>query len=131
MMLLREMLVPQVIIDQPERMNLLGLLLGAVIERNLATPEGARALRGLSGVVLVTAGSMRAALELGADGLRIAREPTAKPTAELHGSLSILARVALNDSLLGMVAPLLCGDLIARGNPLTLLRLRPLLRPPP
>lgn len=118
----------QLTIDQPEQMNLLGLMLGSLIERNLATPAGERALRGLSGSVLVGAGPMRVTLELDADGVRITRAAARRPDAELRASLATFARIAVDGSLLGMLAPVATGRLTVRGNPLLLLRLRPLLR---
>lgn len=120
--------MPQLTIDDPKNMNLLGLMLGSLIERNLATPAGQAALRGLSGAVLIGAGPMRVALELGGDGVRVTREAPARVTAELRGSLATFAQVAVSDNLLGMLAPVVTGKLAVRGNPLVLLRLRALLR---
>ena len=42
-----------VTIDDPDRMNILGLILGSILERNLAEPKRAAMLGKLSGNVVV------------------------------------------------------------------------------
>ncbi len=117
-----------VTIENPERMNLLGLMLGDIIGRNLGTPAGQRAIRRLRGAVVVGSGLMTVTLRFDGAGLAIARDAAPSPAASVRGSLETFVGMATGGSLLTMVAPVLCGKLRIGGNPMTLLRMRPLLR---
>lgn len=107
---------------EPERMNLLGLMLRGLLERGLAAGRGAR----LRGDILVEAGGMRITLRFGEDRVEITREPPrGRPRARVCGTLTALCDAALER---GRVRAWFGGRLSVRGGPLTLWRLLVLLR---
>lgn len=113
-----------VTIQDPSRMNLLGLILGSLIERNVAgDPELKRRFDKLEGAVAVQAGRMAITLRFGRGSLTIERGAAEKTRASVRGSLDTLMGLSLGR---GMVAPYLSGRLKARGL-LMLLKLKPLL----
>jgi hypothetical protein len=115
----------EVTIHDPERMNLLGLILGSLIERNVAgDPELKRRFDRLEGAVAVTAGRMAITLRFGRGSLTVERGAAAGTRASVRGSLDTLMGLSLGK---GMVGPFLSGKLKARGT-LFLLKLMPLLR---
>jgi hypothetical protein len=113
-----------VTIADPARMNLLGLILANLIERNLADPELRRRFDRLDGAVAVTAGRMAVTLRFARGSLSVERGAAEGARAAVSGTLETLMGLALGA---GMVGPYLSGRLKARGL-LTLLRLKPLLR---
>ncbi len=117
-----------VTIEGPTRMNLLGLILANLIERNLADPELKRRFDGLEGAVAVTAGRMGVTLRFARGSLSVARGAQEEGArARVSGSLDTLMGLALGS---GMVGPYLSGRLKARGI-FFLLKLKPLLRADP
>jgi hypothetical protein len=118
----------RVTIDEPGRMNLLGLMLADVLQRNVDTEGGQRVLARLAGEFVIGAGEMQVALRVAPDGVTVSRQATNRPRAELHGTLDTLLGLALGHN---PVAPVLLGRLRLRGNPLALWQLRSLLRTKP
>jgi hypothetical protein len=114
-----------VVIEEPETMNLLGLLLHSILQRNLADPVKASRATHLRGEVAVRGGRMRVRLRFEESGITITRRAAARPRARVEGSLAALLGVALGR---GLVSAWLSGRLSARGNLLFLLRMLPLLR---
>jgi hypothetical protein len=112
-------------LEDPERMNLLGLLLRSILERRLAEPAARRRAARLRGEVAVRGGRMRVTLRFEPTGIVITRAASARPRARVEGTLAGLLAVALGR---GLVRPLLTRALAPRGNLLFLLRLLPLLR---
>ena len=104
-------------------MNLLGLMMSDIIERNLAQSD--HHLVGLSGsVVVIGAGAMRITLHFDSQSVQIRRGAAPQPDAAIIGTMDVLLSLAFGAIPL---APLISGKLKVAGNPLTLLRLRPLL----
>ena len=115
-----------VTIDDPPRMNLLGLILANIMERNLANdPDVKRRFEKLAADVVVRAGEMVVTLKFGEGGVRVKRGMEGKARAQVSGSLDALVRMALGG---GMVGPVIAGRLKPKGSLLLLLRLRRLLR---
>ena len=118
-----QMLVParaRVEVVEPERMNLLGLMLAGMIDRRLG--EGGSRLRG---DVLVQAGKMQVTLRFSDRGVAVTRVPAERPIARIRGTLRALLDAALGR---GRVRAFLTGRLRVRGWPLPILRLLRLLR---
>lgn len=114
-----------VVIQQPERMNLLGLILGGIIERNLEHERHRRTFQRLGGEVEVRAGGMLVTMAFDAGRLTIRRGGAERPRARVGGSLDALMQLSLGG---GMVGPWLSGKLKTGGSLLLLLRMRPLLQ---
>ncbi|MCC6751463.1 MAG: SCP2 sterol-binding domain-containing protein [Deltaproteobacteria bacterium] len=110
-------------IEDPARMNLLGLMLAQLIDRNL-TARRWRTHGPLTRVV-VRGGRMAVTLVFGQGSFTIRRGAVDAPDAELTASLETLVDLALRGGILGALAS---GRLKVEGNTLALLRLRPLLR---
>lgn len=119
-----------VTIEDPPRMNLLGLMLAHILERNLAHPRLKQRAARLSGEVAVQAGQMAVTLSFERGAVTVRRGAVERPRAAVRGSMADLLGLALGG---GMVGPWLAGRLKTRGSLLLLLRLKPLLAadPPP
>ena len=106
-------------------MNLLGLILAGVIERNLQDEKALRKFERLDAEVVVEAGAMVATLRFQRGRLVVVRGAAERPRARVGGSLDALMSLSLGG---GMVGPWLTGRLKTRGSLLLLLRLRRLLQ---
>ncbi len=116
----------RVVVAEPERANLLVLMLASMLERRLAEPEHAARARKMRGSIVMQAGGMVACLEFGGDQVTIHRaRPSKRPTAEIRGPLLVLLDAALGQRQFEHV---LSGRLKVRGSLLVLLRLLSLLR---
>jgi len=115
----------RVTIDDPPRMNLLGLILAGIIERNLEDQEKRQRFEKLDAEVVVRAGEMAVTLRFGGGRLVVSRGASERPRAQVAGSLDALMALSLGG---GMVGPWLAGRLKTRGSLLLLLRLRRLLQ---
>lgn len=114
-----------VVVVEPERMNVLGLMLANLLERRLTNPDVARHVRALRGDVLLDAGGMQASLRFGPDRVFVTRGVPRRARAEIRGTLT-----AFFDAALGRhrARNVLAGRLGFRGNPLVLWHLLELLR---
>ena len=117
-----------VVIEAPETMNLLGLLLRSILERNLADPAKASRASRLRGEIAIRGGRMRVTLKFAEGGITITRTAAARPRARVEGSLAGFLGVAQGK---GLVSAWLSGRLSAKGNLLFLLKMLPLLRSTP
>ena len=113
-----------VTIDDPPRMNLLGLLLGNIIQRNLDDEARLRRFQKMSGALEVHAGEMCVTLTFAEGKMTVSRGPADKPKATVSGAMDALLGMALGG---GMVWPWLAGRIKTSGNLLMLLNLKPLL----
>jgi len=114
-----------VIVEDPEHMNLIGLMMRGLLEENLARPSNRRKAEGLRGAVRVQAGDMAVVLDFTSEGLRIRRPGEGdRYRARVRGGMT---------DLLGVVSgrvfgPVLTGRVRAAGNPFFLLSVLPLIR---
>jgi len=113
-------------IEDPRRMNLLGLILADIFDRALHDPDKQRRYRKLvPSVVVVRAGEMAVTLHFEQQTLQVSRGAAEQFRARVEGPLDALLALSLGG---GMVGPWLAGRLKTRGSLLLLLRLRPLLQ---
>ncbi|MBI4952232.1 MAG: SCP2 sterol-binding domain-containing protein [Myxococcales bacterium] len=111
-------------LHEPERMNLLGLLMRGLLSANLEDPGlRARALA-LRGSIDVRAGDMHVTLRFAAEGVHIAADGTSA-NARVSGDMKSLLGVVTGA---GMIGPVLRGRVRIGGNPFLLLRVLPLIR---
>jgi ubiquinone biosynthesis protein UbiJ len=103
----------QVTFRTPGEMNLLGYILRSLIERNLKTGAGVRALSRMKGKVNVGASTMKVALHFQGDRVEIGVGWPERADARVQGSMDTLLSVALGQ---GMVAPVLAGRLKVGGK---------------
>lgn len=118
----------RVVLDRPERQNLLGLLLQGMLQTNLASGRHDGSLRGVEGDIQVQAGDMIATLRFGGGAVTILAGPSDRARARVKGDMAAFLGVASGGGLMG---PLLRGEIVFGGNPLLLLKLLPLIKPPP
>jgi hypothetical protein len=118
----------QVVLDQPERQNLLGLLMKDMLEANLASGRHDDRLQGAEGDIQVQAGEMVVTLRLGRGTVTILAGPSKQPRARVKGDMAAFLGVASGG---GLVGPLLRGEIGFGGNPFALLKLLPLIKAPP
>ena len=115
-----------VILVEPERMNLLGLMLQSLIKRRLGDAGALRHARRLRGQVRVRAGEMQVTLGFTEAGIQIRRGIAPGPgAASIRGTLT-----ALLDAAQGRrrVVHVLRGELVAWGWPTTLWHMLSLFR---
>ena len=114
--------MPSVKFRNPGEMSLVGYILQALIERNLKTERGVKALAKMKGRVLVGASQMELTLDFTGDDLVMAVGRDGKPDARVAGNMDALLGVALGK---GMVGPVLSGKLKVGGK---IWRLLPMLK---
>lgn len=115
----------RVVFHPPGEMNLLGYILRSLVERNLQTPKGARALSKMKGTVLVGASRMTVTLDFSGEGLGMRVGSQGKPDVRVRGSMDALLGVSLGK---GMVWPVMTRRLRVGGKFWRLLRMLPLLK---
>ena len=117
----------RVTLEQPEKMCLLGLLLRALLEDNLAGPRGQARARKIAGDIEVSAGGMTITLRFAEGRLTVRQGGCDEARARVRGSLPALLAVARGG---GVVGPFLRRKIRIGGNPFLMLRMLPLLRVP-
>jgi putative sterol carrier protein len=101
--------------EEPERMNLLGLFMRSALADRAGALEGA----GLRGDVALVAGSMSCTLSFGPERVVVRKGVHGKPRVRLRGSLESLVQLARGRT----AAMLLRGKVRVSGNPLAALPL--------
>ncbi len=115
-------------IDDAERMNLLGLLLGGFIGKQLTDAKLARKARKLRGAFGIRAGRMAITITFGPDGVRVSKGIAPKTRARIFGSMDeMVALVAGDGSTVAAIIAVLEGRIGIRGNPFALLGLLPIM----
>jgi len=114
-----------VTVQDPETMNLLGLLMKGTLETNLQLPGNATRAAKLKGDVFVRAGGMSVTLRFSKEGISVIKGATEKPRARVGGGMVALLGVVVGS---GMVWPVLSGKIRIGGNPFMLLKMLPLIR---
>ena len=112
-------------IEKRDEMSLLGLMLGEVLEANVAQPRGAALARQLRGAVGVKAGGMAVTIRFDRGSVSVARGLDEVLKARVKGSLDALLQVSLGR---GAIRSFLTGEIGFGGNPFFLLKVLPLLR---
>lgn len=112
-------------IVHPDEMSLLGLMIGRMIERNLADNKIASKIRGVRGKIGITAGRMTITLEFDRGTVRILGGAHGPFRAAIRGSLGELLKIAVGGS---PVLSYLRGKIRMKGNPLLALKVMPLVR---
>jgi hypothetical protein len=115
----------KIVIEDVQKMNLLGLMLANIMERNLTNPTKQQAIRQIQGDVVIRAGEMVITLRFENNTIHIFRGAVDRPRAAIHGSLDTLMRLSLGG---GMIRPVLTSKLKPQGNLFLLLKLRRLLQ---
>jgi hypothetical protein len=118
----------RVVFRTPGEMNLLGYILRSLVERNLNTQKGARALSKMKGTVLVGASRMTVTLDFSGEDLEMqvgGQGPQGKPDVRVRGSMDALLGVSLGK---GMIWPVMTRRLKVGGKVWRLLRMLPLLK---
>jgi len=106
-------------------MNLLGLFITSIINRNLKIPEKYEQLKKLNCSILIKANKMKVTLHLKDGEISIERGAIPKPTAAVEGSLNTFLKVGLGKNILGL---LVTRKIKIRGNPFVLLPLSKIIR---
>jgi hypothetical protein len=119
----------RVVIDKPESMNLLGLLMRSLLAANLANPSRARWVRGLEGDIEVQAGDMALTMRFHEDALTIVAGAPLNPIAKVKGTMGALLAVVTGKWHI-VVLRFLCGKIRMGGNLLTLMKMLPLISAP-
>jgi len=108
----------------PEKMNVLGLLMHGFLRNALSDERLAARARAMSGEVWLNAGLMWTTLVFDGQGIEIVRGKTQERTAMVGGEMDVLLGVVTGA---GMVGPFLAGKIKIGGNPFFLLRMLPIL----
>ena len=114
----------EVIMKDPSAMNLLGLILKHLLERNLEDAGKAAAARRMNCVVGVKGGKMGVTIIFRKGEIILERGFPTRANSRITGTLDALLQVAVTRNY---IAPFLAGRLKIGGNPFPLLRLMSLL----
>ena len=114
-------------LDDPARMNLLGLFVRDIATRNLARPKVAARARNWRGRLVFQAGPMAVTLHLEGERICLERGAVASPTAAVQGDLATFLALGLGRS---PIIAFLRGQVRVRGNIWLLLRALSLLQVP-
>lgn len=117
----------RVVVDQPEKTNLLALLLRNILAANMADEGKYSRVAKLEGDVQVQAGEMIVTLRFGEGRLTLVKGPSESPRARVKGDMGPFLEIARGG---GVVLPFLSGAVSIGGNPFLLLKLMPLLKVP-
>ena len=112
-------------VDDPEHMNLLGLLMQGLLSTNIAIPKKARLAAVLKGRVLVVAGEMGVTLAFDKGDITCCKGEAGPIKARVAGDMVSLLNVVTEGAVVG---PFLSGRIRIGGNLLFLLKLLPLIR---
>jgi len=115
----------RVVIDTPETMNLLGLLMSGLLATKLSDERIFSRVSGITGDILVRAGDMSVTLRMNGGGVTIIRGESERPLARVAGTMIALLDVVVKGRMLW---PLLTGKLRIGGNPFILLKMLPMIR---
>lgn len=108
-----------------DRTNLLGLMLGRIVENNLVVPKKAARARKMKGRLGVTAGRMSLTMEFSPDALTILPGIEGPLKTKIGGSFDALLRISLGE---GLFRSFFAGEITFSGNPFFALRALPLFR---
>lgn len=117
-------MVPIDLVDKAD-MNLLGLILHSILERNLEQRAEPAWMHKRSRTLHVKAGQMEVTVLLTPEGIRIERGRRGKANASVSGNMKAFLKVATRQAL---IRPVLAGAVKIGGNPFLVLRILPLLR---
>lgn len=115
-------------VDDPEHMNLLGLLLAGFLGKQLTHPKLARRAGKLRGGFGVQAGRMAITITFAADGIHISKGLEHKTRARISGSMQEMVDLVAGDGgTVAAVIAVLEGRIGIRGNPFALFGLLPIM----
>ncbi len=114
----------RVVLAEPEKMSILGLLMHGLLSNNLADEHKYARACSMSGDILVKAADMSVTLRFADGQLTIIRGDTGQSKARVAGTMTSLLGVVTGA---GMVAPFMAGKLKIGGNPFALLKMLPLI----
>ena len=106
-----------------DEMNIIGLMIGRIIERNLSNSKGAAQARKLKGRLGVQAGRMSLTLDFEGGRVVVLRGLEGPVKASIKGSLSSLMHISLGK---GPIRAFLAGEVSIRGNPFFAFKALPL-----
>jgi len=112
----------EVVVDHPETMNMLGLILKLILEGNLQDPDMEKKARRARGNLRLGAGPMKATLIFEGDRLVIQRDWKVSGRAKCAASLDTFLGIGLGKN---PFVPFLMGKISLGGNLLWLLKLMP------
>ena len=113
----------EVVLEKPESMNLLGLILKLLLEGNLQDPDMVAKARGTKGNLRLGAGPMKITLVFEGERLTIKRDWDTPSRAKCAASLDTFLAIGLGGN---PVIPFLQGKVRIGGNLFWLLLLMPL-----
>ncbi len=117
-----------VIVDQPEQMNLLGLLIKGFVEQKLQSPKLARKASRLRGDFGLRAGSMAITLSFSPQGVVIRKGIAKRTRARISGEMGEMVElVSGGGGLISSAIAVLEGRVTIGGNPFALLGLLPIM----
>ena len=112
----------EVVLEKPESMNLLGLILKMIIDRNLQDGMMADLVRNTKGALNLGAGAMKATLKFEGEKVVVERDWLTPGRAKVAASLDTFLAIGLGGN---PVLPFLMGKIELGGNLLWLLKLMP------
>ncbi len=116
-----------VVVENPEQMNLLGLLIKGFLEQKLHDPKLARKAKRLRGAFGMKTGSMAITLSFRPEGVTISKGIAAKTRARIDGPMGEMVALVTDGGLVLATIAVLEGRISIGGNPFALLGLLPIM----
>ena len=110
----------ELIMTDPESMNIMGLILKHLIEQNLKDASNAAAAQKMNCVIAMRGGKMGITITFRSGTITIERGTPTRANSRISGSLNTFLQVAVTRNF---ISPLLSGKIRISGNPLPLLKL--------
>ncbi|MEW6203172.1 MAG: SCP2 sterol-binding domain-containing protein [bacterium] len=110
----------ELIIKEPESMNIMGLILKHLMEQNLKDAGKAEAARKMNCVIAMRGGKMGVTITFRSGTITIERGTPPRANSRINGSLNTFLQVAVSKNY---ISPLLSGKIRISGNPFPLLKL--------
>lgn len=112
-------------VEEPEKLNLIGLFVMRILEKNLQNPHNINRIKNLKASIVINAGEMSITLVFKEGQVKIKRGQVEKSDAKIEGSLESFLKFALGASPIRLI---ISRQIKISGNPILLLKLVKLMR---
>lgn len=115
----------EIIVEDPENMNLLGLILKTLLDINLQDKKKLSAIKNFKGTFSIQGAKMQTSILIDKGQVTIKKGLLPKASATIKGKLDAFLKMGTGEAL---ITPVLTGKVRVWGNPFALLKLIKILK---